>query len=143
MLAHILAQVDHSAEAAGFNREVLDAYAPLLTLALGSAQAVQIPAPDEPEGWALEAMEQAMEVPMALQFQVTSPDREVVLTAAVGSGSVSWLIEALRPALRQWPCAVEWLPGFSRCLAWCWLERRAAIKAASVNAEWCGGAAKS
>ena len=126
----------------------LDAYTPLLTLAVTSAGPVRVPAPT-PGRWAVEARDQGD----MLAFHVAAPDRRVIFTAAVAAvgspmGQTAWdfvealatrrdgphhpvenrhptppwLIECLRPPLRRWPEAVAWLPSFSRAFAWCWLE---------------------
>ena len=139
VVAQVLAGTGDSAKVAGIGRDILDAFEPLLRLALRSGRAVQIPVPNRTEGWAVQAKEEAMDGWVTIEFRVTAPDGEVVLTAAVGSGAVSWLIEALDPHLHQWPCAAAWLPAFPRCFAWCWLERRTAVRAANANVEWCGG----
>lgn len=110
--------------AADIDREVIRLYQPLLRLALKTRRAVQIPAPDEPPGWALEARE-STDGPRVLQFRVTAPDGVAVLNAAAGS-EIRWLIEAARPALSRWPGAALWLPDFALCLVSCWLEQRTA-----------------
>lgn len=107
---------------AGIDRDVISAYQPLLRLALRTRRAVQIPAPDEPPGWALEARETS-DGPRVLHFRVTAPDGMAVLNAAAGT-EMRWLVEAARPALSRWPGAALWLPDFALCLVSCWLEQR-------------------
>ena len=105
------------------SKEEFNAYRPLLRLALRAGRPIHIPAPNEPEGWALTAFE-AINGPEALLFRVSAPDGAVVLTAGVSSGAVCWLVAALHPGLHSWPGAVEWLPDFSRCVASCWHRQR-------------------
>lgn len=123
----------------GTDREVVDAYKPLLRTALQTGRAVRIPAPDEPDGWSLEVME-VSNGPEALLFRVTAPDGQSVLNAAVGS-SKGWLIEALGPGLSRWPGAATWLPDFSRCLARCWLDERR-VHSGPGGRGWRGGMAQ-
>ncbi len=108
--------------AAVTDRDVITGYQPLLRLALKTGRAVQIPAPDEPPGWALEARE-TTDGTGVLQFRVTAPDGVAVLNAAAGA-EMRWLVEAARPGLSRWPAAALWLPDFALCLVSCWLEQR-------------------
>ncbi len=114
-------------------RDVLEAYGPLLDMALETGHAVRIPAPNEPDGWSLEVME-ATHGPEILLFRVTAPDGWAVLRAAVGS-SKRWLIESVGPGMARWPGAAAWLPDFSQCLACCWLDQRARLNGTHGDSE--------
>lgn len=104
----------------GTDSDVVAAYEPLLRMARQTGQAVQIPAPGEPDGWSLEVA-RVTSGPEALVFRVTAPDGQTVLNAVVGS-TMGCLIESLGPGLCNWPSAAVWLPDFSLCVARCWLD---------------------
>lgn len=120
--------------AAGIDSYVMSVYRPLLRLALKTRRAVQIPAPDEPPGWALEARE-TTDGPRVLQFRVTAPDGVAVLNGAAGA-EIRWLVEASRPGLSRWPAAALWLPDFALCLVSCWLEQRTGSGSSSFRSSY-------
>ena len=129
-------------------RTSLSAFAPLLRMTLASNRPVAIPAPGE-NGWAVEMISAGGSLLFGV---TTPHGREAVAAAAAhGDGHFAraswdriiassrrnarrpfqrrltqpkgpWLIESLGPALSGWSEATEWLPAFTRSVAWCWLE---------------------
>ena len=128
----------------------VQAFVPLIELALASGGAVALPSPG-PSGWVVEMIS----ADDSLVFQVRNPAGRVALVAAAahGAGPIAqgawdriasscrrrfrpdlvagirrpegpWLVESLGNGLRGWWEEAVWLPSFSRAIAWCWLEGR-------------------